>query len=149
MKYVAAFKKRNKNAAARNSDISEKWVRDRKNAGKNYQGLPLHKCSNRGQKQEKWPRLEKEIAVWVIPEKQGGKIVTRDFIRWKTSHWVTKNEDDSIHINATASWGCCFTHCRDLGICHQKRKLAHHLSRNLDHNIIQLQLFVINQKKQN
>ena len=84
MKYDAAFKikvvqaaKESSNSeAARHYCISEKLVRDWRKAENTIKELPVTKCANRGQKQEKWPRLEKELAKWVLSQRQCGRIVT-------------------------------------------------------------------------
>ena len=104
MKYNAAFKVKvvqaakdsNNSAAARHYCISEKLVRDWRKAENTIKEMPLTKCANRGQKQEKWPRLEKEIVKWVLSERQCGRIVTRALIRLKALQWAAKNKEDSM-----------------------------------------------------
>ena len=80
IKVVQAAKDSNNSAAARHYCISEKLVRDWRKAENTIKEMPLTKCANRGQKQEKWPRLEKEIVKWVLSERQFHRIVTRALI---------------------------------------------------------------------
>ena len=85
MRYAASSKLKlakeavesNNSSAARNHGISEKLVRDWRKVANELKDLPSTKCANRGQNQEKWPKLEKEIVRWVLSERLCGKIVTR------------------------------------------------------------------------
>lgn len=155
-KYDAAFKKTviqaskdsSSSAAARHYCISEKLVRDWRKAEKTIKEMPSTKCANRGQNQEKWPRLEKEIATWVLSERQCGRIVTRALIRLKALQWAAKNKEDGLNFKATVSWCSRFMHRHDL-VIRQKTKIAQKLPKDLDHKITQFQTFVINQRKRN
>ena len=130
-KYDAAFKKTviqaakdsSSSAAARHYCISEKVVRDWRKAEKTIKEMPSTKCANRGQNQEKWPRLEKEIATWVLSERQCGRIVTRALIRLKALQWAAKNKEDGLNFKATVSWCSRFMHRHNL-VIRQKTKIV-------------------------
>ena len=110
--------------------------------------MPSTKCGNCGQNQEKWPRVEKEIATWVLSERQCGRIVTRVLIRLKALQWAAKNKEDGLNFKATVSWCSRFMHRHNL-VIRQKTKIAQRLLKDLDHKITQFQTFVINQRKRN
>ena len=141
IKVVQAAKESSNSAAARHYCISEKLIGDWRKAENTIKELPLTKFANRGQKQEKWLRLEKEKAKWVLSERQCGRIVTRALIRLKALQWAAKNKEDSMDFKGTVSWCSRFMHRHDL-VIRQKTK-------DLEHKITQFQTFVINQRKRN
>ena len=144
MKYDVAFKRKvvqsakesNNNAAAWHYCIGEKLVRDWRKAENTIKELPLTKCLNRAQKQEKWPRLKKEIVKWVLSEHQCGRIITRALIRLKALQWAAKNKEDSMDFKGTLGW-CSRFMCRHDLVIRQKTKIAQWLPKDLEHKIMQ------------
>ena len=94
----------------------------------------------------RWPKLENDVAEWVMQQRQDGYIVTRNKIRAHALKWAKSNKEESKDFKATVGWCNRFMNRKNL-VIREKTKIAQKLPKDLDHKVSSFHKFIINQRK--
>ena len=141
LKAVEFAEEKGNRAAEREFSVSEKVIRDWRKQKEVLLKLPKTKRACRG-REAFYPRMEKELAEWVINQRISGRIVTILHIRLQ----ALKMRPDSF-FKVSNGWTHRFMQRHGLCI-RQKTKIAQKLPNHLEEKITEFHKFILKQRKQ-